>query len=230
MTSPVASAVQSALPPDSGIRVGVVTAIESTSAVTVNVGGGIITGMPYLASYVPAIGDNVQIIRMDATWLVIGVIGGNPGILAGGARGISTTPTAAVSAETDLSFLAFTAQTKQSHVYEILARLIVVQTVATDVFTIQFRRDTALTGTQIGLYRTSTAATTGSMSLMAVAPFEEVVNETLSVFVSVLRAAGTGTIAVTPRISGGNVQLSSYSRMIDMGLDQDIPGSGWLHP
>lgn len=230
MTSPLATAVASTLPPDSGIRVGVVTALESTSTITVNVGGGVLTGMPFLNSYIPAVGDNVQIVRMDATWLCVGVIGAYPSNVIAGVRATSTTTVGPTSAgtELDLPFLSFTAAPRDDHTYEIFTRLLVTQSVATDVFEVRMRRDTALTGTQIGLSRSDTGATSTIMDMLGFAIYESAAAEdAMNIFISVARVGGTGTLTVFPRTTGGNSQFSSYAKMTDMGLSFSITGSAW---
>src|SRR6185369_14312601 len=50
MTQALAKAVQKSSDSSANLRVGIVEAIESNSSLTVNVGGGHITEMPYLAS------------------------------------------------------------------------------------------------------------------------------------------------------------------------------------
>lgn len=228
MTDPLATAVATVNPPDSGIRVGVVTAVESTTRLTCNIGGGVITGLPYLESYLPAVGDNVQIVRMDATWLVVGVVGPFPGQVIAGCRGTSTTAiTGIAGTETDIPFLSFTASVKNNWVYEIFTSILVTQTVATDAFTIQVRRDTAVTGSQMGFGRYSTEFTAAGGRWSLHAPFECSQDETITFFFSAVRATGTGTLSVIPRLSGGDGQLSSYSKIGPISLGTSIPGSGW---
>jgi hypothetical protein len=75
MTETMAEAVQGALPSDNELVVGVVAAVNP---LTVSVRGALISrSLGVLGSYIPAVGDNVQIIRQDASWLVLGV--GNNG-------------------------------------------------------------------------------------------------------------------------------------------------------
>lgn len=230
MTSPLATQVTAALPPDSGIRVGVVVAIESTTTLTVNVGGGVLTGLPYLDSYFPAAGDNVQIIRMDATWLVVGTLGPSPGTILAGSRGTSTTTITPINTvETNLPFLSFTASVKLNQVYEIFASILVQQSIATDAFTWQIRRDTAVTGTQVGFGRFSTGFTANGGRERIEATFEPLQDENVTFFFSAIRASGTGDLTVIPRLAGGNSQLASYSRMTFLSLGINISGSGWEH-
>lgn len=72
MTSPsLVQAVTDAMPPDNGIRVG---KVDSLGPFRVNLAGGLIPA-GILNSYVPAVGDQVALIRQDQTWLAIGRIG-----------------------------------------------------------------------------------------------------------------------------------------------------------
>jgi hypothetical protein len=230
MTSPVASAVTTALPPDSGIRVGVVTVVESTSAITVNIGGGIITGMPFINSYLPAVGDNVQIVRMDATWICIGRIGFYPGGTVGGVRATSTTTVVTSgTTELDLPFLGFTTHVQDDHVYEIFVRMYVTMSVANDVFEIRIRRDTALAGTEMSFNRFTLPVTTGVLFATGWGIYESPTTETFPIFISVVRVTGTGTLTIAPRAAGGNAQLSSYARMTDVGLGLNVSGTAWSH-
>lgn len=75
MTSTLAGAVDGILPPDNELVTGIVTAVNP---VTVSVRGASISeSLGVLGSYIPAVGDNVQLIRQDATWLVLGAGAGN---------------------------------------------------------------------------------------------------------------------------------------------------------
>lgn len=83
MSVTLAEAVDEVLPPDNELVTGVVTAV---SPLTVLIRGAGVTGsLGVLGSYVPAVGDNVQVLRQDATWLVLGVssaasnVTGSPG-------------------------------------------------------------------------------------------------------------------------------------------------------
>jgi len=71
----VAASVQKSQPPNFAMRTGIVISIESPSTLTVDISGSTIPNMPYLSSYSPLPGDNVQILKMDNTWIVIGSVG-----------------------------------------------------------------------------------------------------------------------------------------------------------
>lgn len=62
------AAIKQASGPNSGVRIGVVTA---TSPLVVDVSGSELT-VTRLSSYTPTIGDIVAILVSDSTWLVLG--------------------------------------------------------------------------------------------------------------------------------------------------------------
>lgn len=60
----------------SPVRVGTVTALTANSTLSVDVGGGtILTSIPYLASYAPAVSDKVFLAAWDATYVALGKTG-----------------------------------------------------------------------------------------------------------------------------------------------------------
>lgn len=60
----------------SPIRVGTVMALTANSTLSVDVGGGtVLTSIPYLASYAPAIADKVFLAAWDATYVALGKTG-----------------------------------------------------------------------------------------------------------------------------------------------------------
>lgn len=73
----LASSIAQSQPPDSGLRTGVVVALNAGTGGTkvgVNVSGALLV-LPYLSSYIPRLADNVNIIRMESSWLVLGTSG-----------------------------------------------------------------------------------------------------------------------------------------------------------
>lgn len=64
--------IAAAMPADNEQVVGIVA---SLNPLTVNVRGGIVVNPGTLGSYVPGVGDTVQMLRQDATWLVLGASG-----------------------------------------------------------------------------------------------------------------------------------------------------------
>lgn len=68
----LANAAVGAQPPDDGLRIGIV---ETINPLTVNITGGLIPA-GIQGSYIPAVGDNVSVIRQDGTWLITGRVGG----------------------------------------------------------------------------------------------------------------------------------------------------------
>lgn len=229
MTQALPSAIQQAAGADSNLRVGIVQAVDSASTITVNIGGGIISDMPFLASYSPAVGDNVSIARFNATWLALGIVGEfRAGQVMAGVR-TSTTPTPVTTSSTteaDIPFLAnVTPRTfLAGHAYEFFARFITQQSVATDIFQFRCRRDTALTGTEMAFQRFSNNKTTGSWAQSMQFMFEETFTEPLSLFWSVVQVTGTGTITITPAT---NAATYCYWRAVDLGFNSSISGSPW---
>jgi hypothetical protein len=68
----LANATVGTQPPDDGLRIGIV---ETINPLTVNITGGLIPA-GIQGSYIPAVGDNVSVIRQDGTWLITGRVGG----------------------------------------------------------------------------------------------------------------------------------------------------------
>jgi NAD(P)H-hydrate repair Nnr-like enzyme with NAD(P)H-hydrate epimerase domain len=72
----MAEAVAGAVPSDNEL---VSAVVASVNPLAVNVRGALVTrSLGVLGSYVPAVGDNVQVMRQDASWLILGV--GNNGV------------------------------------------------------------------------------------------------------------------------------------------------------
>jgi hypothetical protein len=93
MSATMAEAVDGVLPPDNELVTGIVSAV---SPLTVLIRGAGVTGsLGVLGSYVPAVGDNVQVLRQDATWLVLGV--SSAGTNVAGAAGNYNNNTAAAT-------------------------------------------------------------------------------------------------------------------------------------
>lgn len=108
--------------------------------------------------------------------------------------------------------------------YEFGGRAMIQQSVGTDTFDLRVRRDTALTGTQVGFVRFSLSQ--GPVTVPILGTFQANVTETVTLFVSLVRVGGTGTCTFTPRVAGGNAQLSSYFKISDEGSFTG-PGSAW---
>jgi hypothetical protein len=226
MSQKLAGAVQQAATSDSNLRVGIVTAIESASSVTVNVGGGTITGMPFLASYSPVVGDNVTISRFNATWLVLGVVGSPSLTVVNGVVTSSSTPvTTTATTESDLPFLSSQVPlvVHAGHIYEMFARTISTQSVATDLFRWRVRRDVAVTGTELGFQSFSNGVINSNWAIQMVTIFEAATDDTFDIFWSLVRIGGTGTITATP-VSG---TTRSYMKVTDLGLNTSVNGSPW---
>lgn len=226
MSQPLAGAIQQASVANSNLRVGIVQAVTGAGTVIVNIGGGIISDMPFLASYSPAVGDNVTIARFDATWIVLGIVG-TPGLTV--VNGVITSSTTGVTTagtvESDLPFLASVAPVTVhgGHIYEMFARCSTIQTVATDEFQWRCRRDTAVTGTEIGFQRFSNRTVTGSWSQQMQGPYEALADDVFDVFWSVVRISGTGTMTLSPQAGS----TRAYMKFTDLGLNTTVSGSPW---
>lgn len=61
--------ITEAMPPDNELVLGTVASI---SPLVVDTRGGTVNSPGTIGSYVPAVGDPVQMIRQDATWLILG--------------------------------------------------------------------------------------------------------------------------------------------------------------
>lgn len=226
MTHTLAGAIQKTAAADSNLRVGIVQSVDSATSLTVNVGGGIISTMPYLSSYSPSVGDNIQIARFDATWIVLGLIG-NPGLTV--INGVVTSQTATIvttaAVESDITYLASQRPVvvHAGHMYEFFARTTSQQSVATDIFQWRVRRDTAVTGTELGFQRFSNGVTTGSWATSWSSIFEATADDSFNIFWSFIRVAGTGTITATP--TAGSTR--AYAKVTDLGLNTSVSGSPW---
>lgn len=69
MTQALPQKIADAMPSDNELVVGVVTSI---SPLQVSARGGTVNNPGTIGSYVPAVGDPVQMLRQDATWLIMG--------------------------------------------------------------------------------------------------------------------------------------------------------------
>lgn len=229
MSQPLAGAIQQVAAANSNLRVGIVQAIDSASAITVNIGGGIISDMPFLASYSPAVGDNVSIARFDATWIALGIVGDPSLTVVRGTVSSSVTAFTSVgTTEMDLPFLASQENVKVSagHIYELFVRCVTQQSVAADEFQWRCRRDAPAPtspGQEIGFQRFSNRTVTGSWSEQMQGPYEAVADESFPIFWSLVRVTGSGTITATP--TAGTTR--AYMKVVDLGLNTGVSGSPW---
>jgi hypothetical protein len=226
MSEKLAQAVKKSAASDSNLRVGIIQSVDSATRVTVNVGGGVISDMPFLASYSPAAGDNVTIARFDATWLVLGIVGAATLTVVNGV--VTSSPTAVTTTattESDLPFLASQepVRVQAGHIYEMFARTVSTQSVATDLFRWRVRRDVAVTGQELGFQSFSNGVTNSNWAIQMVTIFEATVDDTFNIFWSLVRIGGTGTITATP-VSG---TTRSYMKVTDLGLNTGVSGSPW---
>lgn len=226
MSNKLAGAVAVAAKSDSNLRVGIVQSIDSASRITVNVGGGTLTDMPFLASYSPAVGDNVNIARFDATWLVLGIVG-SPGLSV--VRGTVTSSTTAVVTsalvEADLPFLSSqrNLQVRAGHIYEFHVRCLTQQSVAADAFQWRCRRDVAITGTELAFQRFSNGIITALWASEFSSILEVTEDDNYPIFWSLVRISGSGTMTATPTIAN----TRSYMKVTDLGLNTTVEDSPW---
>jgi hypothetical protein len=70
----LAHQTQKAVGISNGMRTATVTAVAG-QVITISVAGGSISsGVGYLASYTPVVGDTVAVFRQDSSWLVLGKV------------------------------------------------------------------------------------------------------------------------------------------------------------
>lgn len=70
------ASIAQAIGPLGGMRTGVVTSLTDAGTLSVMIGNGIQDDVTYLSSYFPVPGDIVQVLRLEATWLVLGRVAG----------------------------------------------------------------------------------------------------------------------------------------------------------
>ena len=68
----LATATAAAIGPSGGLRIGVISA--TGGRIVVDIAGAAVTTAGRLASYQPAKGDTVAILRQESTWLILGRI------------------------------------------------------------------------------------------------------------------------------------------------------------
>jgi len=66
--------VQKTAGPGNGMRTATVAAVNGTTVTLSITGGKISSGVGYLASYTPTVGDTVAVFRQDSSWLILGKI------------------------------------------------------------------------------------------------------------------------------------------------------------
>lgn len=140
------------------------------------------------------------------------------GVVAGTIATGNTTVTTSGTAVSDLPKLAIaSAPLWYARMYELGVRLYVQQSVATDTFEITFRRDTAVTGGSLGVWRFCVGNTNDLNGIWAIAPFQETTDETVNLFVDIHRVSGTGTCKVSYAPAGGlNLARTKY-QIADVG-------------
>lgn len=163
-------------------------------------------------------GTRVAVIFVPPTgYYVIGIVGGQSLGPLGIVGGVNVTTlgglTVASAAETDITQLQFSATVNTARLYEYRTQVFFVATVATDVVEIKMRRDTALTGTQLGDGTAGGVVNGPTASLSWF--FVPTANETIHFFTSHVRRNGTGTFAAQ---GSPNVGIArTYAALYDVG-------------
>jgi len=125
---------------------------------------------------------------------------------------------ATVSAETDISQLALSGTVKAGYAYLIAVQIVNTVTTTTDDWNMNVRRDTAVTGPVLARAQWSGDDVVGTHYFTW--PFVATVDETLSLFFSVVRGAGGGTISVF------GAEVGSINRTMSF-LALSAPSSLW---
>ena len=148
-----------------------------------------------LVGPIPALTKVAVIFVPPAGYYIVGIVGGNPLWPLGLVAGVTVLTTGglntASAAETDVPNLSFSATWSPLRAYEFRMQLPMNSTVGTDLVSILLRRDTALTGTQIGASNGGGQGT--SPIIYAAWPLLPTTSETVSFFISHARLTGTGT-------------------------------------
>lgn len=77
MSDQLAASIAAAANSGATLRIGALTGIDGTT-LTVNIGGGLVTAIPYGQSYTPILGDNVLVLQQGALNVVVDGIAGLP--------------------------------------------------------------------------------------------------------------------------------------------------------
>jgi len=145
--------------------------------------------------------------------------GGYPGritdqYLDGAVLGNTGNIISGVSAETNIPQLALSAYLIKGGTYLLEVQMVGQFTVSTDIWIIRARQDTAVTGTQLGFGRWGPGSTVDTESF--VFPFEATATGLTSIFFSIGRSAGTGTVTVVGA-PGVFPPAASYSAIKEAG-------------
>lgn len=197
MTQPLTSAVQGVAGQPSSVRIG---RLQSISPVQVDLQGvtvtnvGVAGGVPFVGGPVALLGQSSNAGSDPTSWLMLGGVSTSlPGVLDGAITGTGTFVTG-VSAETTITQLDLSASLQTGGIYLAEVQALITVTVTTDDFTLRVRRDTALTGTEVGLANFSGYDLVNTPYFAF--PFEASATQTTSLFFSIQRSAGAGTFSV----------------------------------
>lgn len=211
----VAAGVSKVQPPDFALRVGIVVDVLSDTQISVNISGAVLT-YPYLDTYCPMPGDNVQLLKMNDVWVAIG-----QSSRSGSSRriidAVTVQTTGAIagpaSAETNLAKLALSGIMFTSQEYMIRIQLSVTCSVNTDTWQINVRRDTAVTGALIAF-----SVDTGSGSPQFAFPWSPTSDGAVSLFFSTVRATGSGNLTANGAINAATMQ--TWACIEEVGSDE----------
>lgn len=219
MTDSVAGAVEEVMPPDDELVFGVV---DSVNPLVVRVRGGLVPPGT-LGSYAPAVGDDVALIRQDATWLALGATrgavpyGGPSRLIKYGARATNSTAAAAEQPVLRVDDLRLVSGNR--YAVQVLS-VNMVATVANDRGNLNLRvsqagvATTASTLTQISNSAPLPASASGS-EISIGGTFVATANSTTgSVLLTHSRFAGAGNISLQ-----GGTQFPIELIVYDLGPD-----------
>lgn len=209
------------LPPDNELVIGVVTGI---TPLVVDVRGGSVTP-GVLGSYSPTIGDNVALLRQDATYLALGATRNATGVAYGGPsrlvrRGARTTNSTAAAAEQPVLRVDNIPLVMGNQYFAHVPSVNMASTVANDRGNLNLRLNTAGVATtasmlfQISNSNLLPASATGSLMTIG-GSFTSAVNSASgSVLLTHSRFAGAGNISLQ-----GGVQFPIELLIYDLGPD-----------
>jgi hypothetical protein len=210
----VANAVAATTPVASGLRTGVVTGVNSGSQLVASVSGSSLV-LPYLDSYNPQPGDNVQILKSEDTWVCIGAVG-NDGSGSRVIDGVVVTTSATIAGPSttevnvpNVELSGFFFSSKQ---YIIFFQILTSLSTNTEQYSISVRLNTAVTGTLIGLVRETGAG----VPLFAI-PWSPATSGTYTIFFGIAIATGSGTVSAFGS-PGGNT-ARTWSAIQEVGSD-----------
>ena len=214
------------------MRVGTVFDPTNAGAVTVTLDGDLYGNVVQAASMVGQLipGERVYVMQVPPAgqYIVGRMIGEERWLDAAQVDTTGTLVTTAGGVESNISNLALTVPNwTPSLVYQLVVQLSLSYSVITDTFAVRIRRDTAVTGT---LLAEGFISDMGLGHPLVSWPLRPTATErNIPLFVSVIRAAGTGTCAVLgPNLTAGLVVARTWSGIRTANaLAATKPGGVW---